>query len=234
MSALAPVPLLGAAVPYYEWDVAFRYSHLLLVGLGTTLEISVIVMALGLVLGIFVAAGRLSKNPWINKSVAAYIELFRGTPALVQLVWFYYCLPIFLGISLPGFTAIVVALTLNVAAFYGEAYRSGIQALPKDQIDSADVLGLSYLQRLRYVVVPQAFRIVIPVLLSLSISLFKDTSLVSTLGIGDLMYQGRVLATETYRPIEILTTVAAIYFVIAFPVSMMTRRLEVHLSRAYR
>ena len=110
--------------------------------------------------------------------MAAYIELFRGTPALVQLVWFYYCLPIFLGVSLPGYTAIVVALTLNVSAFYGEAYRSGIQALPKDQIDSADVLGLSYFQRLRYVVAPQAFRIVIPVLLSLSISLFKDTSLV--------------------------------------------------------
>jgi polar amino acid transport system permease protein len=234
MSGLAPRMPFGAVVPYFEWDVAFRYSHLLLVGLGTTLQISAIVMALGLVLGIFVAAGRLSKNPWINKSVAAYIELFRGTPALVQLVWFYYCLPIFLGVSLPGFTAIVVALTLNVAAFYGEAYRSGIQALQKDQIDSADVLGLSYLQRLRYVVVPQAFRIVIPVLLSLSISLFKDTSLVSTLGIGDLMYQGRVVATETYRPIEILTSVAAMYFLIAFPVSLLTRRLEVHLSRAYR
>jgi polar amino acid transport system permease protein len=234
MFGLAPATPLGSVVPYFEWGVAFRYSHLLLVGLGMTLQISAIVMALGLVLGIFVAAGRLSKNPWINKSVAAYIELFRGTPALVQLVWFYYCLPIFLGVSLPGFTAIVVALTLNVAAFYGEAYRSGIQALPKDQIDSADVLGLSYLQRLRYVVVPQAFRIVIPVLLSLSISLFKDTSLVSTLGIGDLMYQGRVVATETYRPIEILTSVAAMYFVIAFPVSMLTRRLELHLSRAYR
>jgi polar amino acid transport system permease protein len=218
----------------FEWGLAFRYLPLLVQGLVTTLKISALIIALGLVLGLFVAGGRLSKNPLINGPVSAYVELFRGTPALVQLVWFYYCLPIFLGISLPGFTAIVVALTLNVAAFYGEAYRSGIQALPRDQMDSADVLGLSYFQKMSYVVVPQAFRLVIPVLLSLSISLFKDTSLVSTLGVGDLMYQGRVVATQTYRPIEILTSVAVIYFIIAFPISMLTRRLELRLSRMYR
>jgi polar amino acid transport system permease protein len=218
----------------FEWGLALRYLPLLLQGLLTTLQISAVIIALGLVLGLFVAGGRLSKNPFINGPVSAYVELFRGTPALVQLVWFYYCLPIFLGISLPGFTAIVVALTLNVAAFYGEAYRSGIQALSKDQIDSADVLGLSYFQKMYYVIVPQAFRLVIPVLLSLSISLFKDTSLVSTLGVGDLMYQGRVVATQTYRPIEILTSVAVIYFIIAFPISMLTRRLEIRLGRVYR
>jgi polar amino acid transport system permease protein len=218
----------------FDWGLALRYLPLLMRGLATTLEISALIIALGLVLGLFVAGGRLSRSPLINGPVSAYVELFRGTPALVQLVWFYYCLPIFLGISLPGLTAIVVALTLNVAAFYGEAYRSGIQALPRDQVDSADVLGLSYLQRMRYVIVPQAFRLVIPVLLSLSISLFKDTSLVSTLGVADLMYQGRVVATETYRPIEILTSVAAIYFLMAFPVSMLTRRLELRLGRMYR
>jgi polar amino acid transport system permease protein len=219
---------------YFEWGLALRYLPLLVQGLLITLKISAVIIALGLVLGLFVAGGRLSKNPLINGPVSAYVELFRGTPALVQLVWFYYCLPIFLGISMPGFTAIVVALTLNVAAFYGEAYRSGIQALSKDQIDSADVLGLSYFQKMYYVIVPQAFRLVIPVLLSLSISLFKDTSLVSTLGVGDLMYQGRVVATQTYRPIEILTSVAVIYFIIAFPVSMLTRRLEIRLGRVYR
>jgi polar amino acid transport system permease protein len=218
----------------FEWGLALRYLPLLIQGLLTTLKISAVIIALGLVLGLFVAGGRLSKNPFINGPVSAYVELFRGTPALVQLVWFYYCLPIFLGINLPGFTAIVVALTLNVAAFYGEAYRSGIQALSKDQIDSADVLGLSYFQKMYYVIVPQAFRLVIPVLLSLSISLFKDTSLVSTLGVGDLMYQGRVVATQTYRPIEILTSVAVIYFVIAFPISMLTRRLEIRMARVYR
>ena len=215
---------------YFDWGLAVRYLPLLVQGLLTTLKISAIVITLGLVLGIFVAAGRLSKDPKISKPVAAYIEIFRGTPALVQLVWFYYCLPIFLGVNLPGYSAIVVALTLNVAAFYGEAYRSGIQALGKDQIDSADVLGLSYFHKMCYVIVPQAFRMVIPVLLSLSISLFKDTSLVSTLGVGDLMYQGRVVATQTYRPIEILTSVAAIYFLVAFPVSVLTRRLELRLG----
>src|ERR1700737_1637952 len=173
---------------YFEWGLALRYLPLLVQGLLITLKISAVIIALGLVLGLFVAGGRLSKNPLINGPVSAYVELFRGPPALVQLVWFYYCLPIFLGINLPGFTAIVVALTLNVAAFYGEAYRSGIQALSKDQIDSADVLGLSYLQKMYYVIVPQAFRLFSPGLLSLSISLFKDTSLVSTLGVGGLIF----------------------------------------------
>jgi len=219
---------------YFDWGLAVRYLPLLVQGLLTTLKISAIVIALGLVLGIFVAAGRLSKDPKISKPVAAYIEIFRGTPALVQLVWFYYCLPIFLGVNLPGYSAIVVALTLNVAAFYGEAYRSGIQALGKDQIDSADVLGLSYFHKMCYVIVPQAFRMVIPVLLSLSISLFKDTSLVSTLGVGDLRYQVRVVAMMTYRPIEILTSVAAMYLLIALPVSILTRRLELRLARAFR
>src|SRR6266550_4502195 len=172
---------------YFDWGLAVRYLPLLVQGLLTTLKISAIVITLGLVLGIFVAAGRLSKDPKISKPVAAYIEIFRGT-----------------------------------------------QALGKDQIDSADVLGLSYFHKMCYVIVPQAFRMVIPVLLSLSISLFKDTSLVSTLGVGDLMYQGRVVATQTYRPIEILTSVAAIYFLIAFPVSVLTRRLELRLARAFR
>src|SRR5581483_6573137 len=182
-----------------DWGVALRYWPLLAKGLLLTFQITILVTVLGLLLGIVVAAGRLARQRWISRPVAGYIELFRGTPALIQLYWFYYCLPIFLGVRLPGLTAIIVALTLNVAAFYGEALRIGV-----------------------------------PVLLSLTISLFKDTSLVSALGVADLMYQARVVSTETYRPIEIFTTAALVYFAVATPLSMLTRRLELRLARVNR
>jgi len=211
-----------------DWGVAFRYWPLLAKGLLLTFQVTVAVTILGLVLGILVAAGRLARRGWINKPVAAYVEVFRGTPALIQLYWFYYCLPIFLGIRLPGLTAVVVALTLNVGAFYGEALRSGIQT------EAADIIGLSYFQKMVYVVIPQALRIVVPVLLSLTVSLFKDTSLVSALGVADLMYQARVVSTETYHPIEIFTAAAVIYFLVATPLSTLTRRLELRMARVNR
>jgi polar amino acid transport system permease protein len=216
----------------WTWGIVPRALPALLRGLELTLLITVVVIVLGFGLGIFVAAGRLARNPLVNKPVAAYIEFFRGTPALVQLVWIYYCLPIVLGLELPSVASIVLALTLNVGAFYGEAIRAGIQAVPRDQTESADILGLSYVDKMRYVVLPQAFRIIIPVALSQSISLFKDTALVSTLGVADLMYQARVIATETYRPLEILTVAALIYFVLAFPCTIATRVLELRLARA--
>lgn len=214
----------------WAWRIIPRALPVLFQGLRMTLEITVAVIALGFLLGILVAAGRLARNPLINKTVAAYIEFFRGTPALVQLVWVYYCLPIVLGLELPSFASIVVALTLNVGAFYGETIRAGIQAIPRDQAEAADILGLSYPAKMRFVVLPQAFRIIIPVALSQSISLFKDTSLVSTLGVADLMYQARVLSTETYRPLEILTVAALIYFILAFPCTVVTRVLELRLA----
>lgn len=215
----------------WAWRIIPRALPVLFQGLWMTLAITVAVIILGFLLGILVAAGRLARSPFINKPVAAYIEFFRGTPALVQLVWVYYCLPIVLGLELPSFASIVVALTLNVGAFYGEAIRAGIQAIPRDQVEAADILGLSYPDKMRFVVLPQAFRVIIPVALSQSISLFKDTSLVSTLGVADLMYQARVLATETYRPLEILTVAALIYFVLAFPCTVATRVLELRLAR---
>ena len=218
----------------YEWAwwIVPRAMPALMKGLQLTLLITVAVIVLGFLLAILVAAGRLARSPLINKPVAAYIEFFRGTPALVQLVWVYYCLPIVLGIELPSIASIVLALTLNIAAFYGEAIRAGIQAIPRDQSESADILGLSYVDKMRYVILPQGFRIIIPVVLSQSISLFKDTALVSTLGVADLMYQARVVATETYRPLEILTVAAMIYFVLAFPCTVATRLLELRLARA--
>lgn len=217
----------------YRWDfgVVTPFFGTFAEGLGYTLQIAIITIVLGLLLGIVVAAARLSSVLAVRSLTTVYVEVMRGTPLLVQLFWFYYALPIVTGIQLPAFETVVLALTLNVGAFYGEAFRSGIQAIPREQVETADVLGLNYVQRMRFVIVPQAFRIVLPVLISISVSLFKDTSLVSVLGVNELMYTSRTISTDTYRPLEVYTTAAIIYFIVAFPVTIIMRRYEIYLSR---
>lgn len=215
----------------FSFDIIWENIDVFISGLLITLQITGISIVLGFLLGTFVAILRLSRNFVLSKVTAAYVEFFRCTPVLVQLVWIFFVLPIILGIELTSFISSIIALTLYVGAIYGEAFRSGIQGIAKDQVDAAVALGLSPAQRMRYVILPQAVRIVIPVLLSNSISLFKESSLVSTVGMNDLMYNGRILSATTYRPIEILTTVAIIYFLVAFPVTLITRKLEVRLAK---
>lgn len=215
----------------FSFDIIWKNLDVLFTGLLTTLQVTGISMLLGFLLGILVAVFRLSRNFVVTKVAAAYIEFFRCTPVLVQLVWVFYCLPIVLRVELGNYVSSIIALTLYVGAIYGEAFRSGIQGVEEDQIDATIALGLSPVQRMRYVILPQAIRIVIPVLLSNSVSLFKESSLVSTVGMSDLMYMGRILSASTYRPIEILTTVGVIYFIVAFPATLVTRKLEVALAK---
>lgn len=214
----------------FQWYVVSRYFPALLDGMEVTLKITIISIVLGLILGMIIAIARLSKNKIISIIASGYIELFRCTPVLVQIIWIFYCLPIFFNIELSGMVSGIVALTLNVAAFYAEAYRSGIQAIKSDQYDAAEALGFNKFQTLRYIIVPQAVMIIIPVILSNSVSLFKESSLVSTVAIADLMYQGRLVSTRIYRPIEILTVVAIMYFVVAFPLTVLVRKIEEKIS----
>jgi polar amino acid transport system permease protein len=216
----------------WQWNSVIPYIPALLQGLELTLEITLMSVALGFILGIPVAVCRMSSFWPLRTLTIIYIEFFRGTPTLIQLVWIYYALPILTGLQLPDIASVVIALSANAAAFYGEAYRSGILSVAREQYDSADVLNLGGLQTLRYVVLPQATRIMIPVFVSLSVSLFKESSLVSTLGVVDLMYQARIIATTTYRPFEILTVAAAIYFLVAYPVTILSRQLERSLKVA--
>ena len=222
--------------PPYSWDFGIVPAYLptLRSGLAVTLLITGYSILLGAALGLFVAIGRLSKTSAVRLPVTAYIELMRGTPVLVQLVWVFYALPILTGLKLPGVESAILAFTLNLGAFYGEAFRAGIQSVPQEQVETAEALGLSHRQRMQYVIVPQAARNVLPVLLSTSLNLFKDTSLVSFIGVQDLMFAGNSAAINTYRPMEILSTVALIYLIVAFPTTVLVRRLEIHVSRHLR
>ena len=215
----------------FSFSVIWENLDALLLGLLRTLHITGIGIGLGIILGALIALLRLSRNFVISKLAAIYIEIFRSTPALIQLVWIFYCVPILTGIELGTYASAIMALSLYGGALFGETFRSGIQGVDKDQIDGAIALGLSRIQRIIYIILPQASRIVIPVLLSVSVSIFKESSLVSTVGMNDLMYIGRIVSSATMRPVEILTAVAVLYFIIAFPVTVLTRKIELIIAK---
>ncbi|MFC9502856.1 amino acid ABC transporter permease [Streptomyces sp. NPDC057002] len=198
----------------------------LLDGLWLTLEISAIVIAASTVLGFPLAVARMSKIEVIRWPAQFYIEVFRCTPLLIQLLWVFYAMPALLETTFPAKLSIIMALTAHLTAFMAETYRAGMQSVPVEQIEAARMLRLGRVQILRHIIVPQAFRQQIPTILSLNVSMFKDTSLVSALGQADLTFQGNVLSSQTYRPMEIFTLVALMYFVIAFPATLLTSYIE--------
>jgi polar amino acid transport system permease protein len=210
----------------FDWNFVFNSIPAVLGGLVTTLEIAALTIVLSMVLAVPVAMARMAEFDLVRWLAQGYIEIFRCTPMLVQLFWIYFALPALTGVTIPGFASAVIALTANLTAFMAEAYRSGFQAVPVEQIEAGKMLRLNSIQRLRYIILPQAMRQQIPVILSLNISMFKDTALVSTIAVADLMFKANTLATQSYKALEVLSLAAAMYFAIAFPVSLLTSHLE--------
>jgi polar amino acid transport system permease protein len=199
-------------------------------GINATLAVTLGALALGVAIGLPCGMARLSHRRWLFAPAVAYIEVFRNTPALVQLIWIYYCLPILTGINMSAAVSCTLALGLNAAAYIAEIFRAGIQGVDRGQVDAARSVGMSYLQTLRKVVLPQAFRRMIPAFVNETVSLVKYSSLVSVLGVADLTYQAQALSTTTYRPIEEFTFIALVYFVICTVLSWLARRLELRMA----
>ena len=212
----------------YHIDLFYILNGLgpLLQGLLVTVELTVVANIIGLSLGFVLALLVMSDVAVVRWIVTLFIEFFRCTPALIQIVWFFYCVPILFHIYFGAVTMGILALGFNLAAFNAEAYRAAIQAVQRDQMDATIALGLSPLHRILYVVLPQAFRASIPVLVTNGIGTFQQSALVAVVAIPDLMYMGKSLATETYRPIETFTVVALIYFAVSFPVSRLVNVYE--------
>jgi len=210
----------------FDWSGVVENFPDLLHGLLTTLEITGIVAVLSMILAVPVGFARMSDVVIVRWTAQAYIEAFRCTPMLVQLFVIFYALPALFGVTLPGFTSAVIALTANMTAFTAEALRSGFQSVPVEQIEAAKMLRLNAFERTRHIILPQALRQQLPVLLSLNISMFKDTALVSTIAVNDLMFEANEIAQQSYRSFEPLITAAFIYFIIAFPASVFASRLE--------
>ncbi len=212
----------------YEWsfDFLWRYRWLFVTGIEVTLAYTAGTILLGLILGLAVGIARLSKSRLINWPLIAFIEAFRCTPILVQIVWFYYALPVILNIQIPAIAAATMVLTFYTAAFYAEIFRGGIISIEPGQWDAARALGLSRWHMMRQVILPQAIKRMIPPFMNQSIIQLKNTSLVSTIAVPDLLYQGQLITADTYRPLETYTIVALVYFVLLFPATVFAQWYE--------
>ena len=218
----------------YNWDFTFlwMYRWLLIKGLGFTLLYTIGSIAFGLIIGLLVGLLRLSRNWLVTLPLIAYIEAFRCTPLLVQIIWFYYAFPVLVGIDMPAVVAGLLVLSLYTGAFYAEIFRGGVISIERGQWDAARAIGMRHVEVLRRVILPQAIKRMIPPFLNQSIIQLKNTSLVSTIAVSDLLYQGQLITSATYRPLETYTTVAMIYFAILFPLTLFAQGVEYRLQRS--
>jgi polar amino acid transport system permease protein len=207
------------------------YWSALLFGLATTLKLTVICVFLGMLLGFVLSLMRTSESRVLYAAGSVYVEFFRGTPVLIQIFWIFFCLPIVLHVDIGSMVSAIIALSLYMGAISCETFRAAMKSIARDQHDACVALGLGRLAKITHVIFPQTILRAIPTLLSNTVSLFKESSLVSAVGMSDLLYVGQNIATRTYHPVEILTTVALIYFVIAFPLTRAVTIVEQRLLR---
>jgi polar amino acid transport system permease protein len=212
----------------YVWDfgILTKYSHLFWLGIGWTMAYTVGTIALGTLIGLVVGILRLRRYPVIDWLLVAYIELFRCTPLLVQIIWFYYAFPVVIGVNIPAHVAAMTVLSLYGGAFYAEIVRGSIASISRGQWDAARALGLSSWRLLRLVIIPQALKPMLAPYVNQSVTQLKNTSLVSVIAVPDLVYNATLINADTYRPLEVYTVVALIYFAILFPATLIARRLE--------
>lgn len=210
----------------FDFSVVLDFRHALFLGLLVTLKLTAICLILGTILGFLVALARTSGNKVLFVISTAYVTVFRGTPVLIQLFWIFFCLPLLLGIEMSNAASAVLSLTLFMGAVTSETFRASFNFVGKDQYDASVALGLPYRVQVVNVVLPQALLRSVPTLLSNCTSLFKESALVSTVGMTDLLFVSQNIANRTGHPVEILTAAALIYFAIAFPITRAVTRLE--------
>ncbi|AEF95109.1 polar amino acid ABC transporter, inner membrane subunit [Desulfotomaculum nigrificans CO-1-SRB] len=212
-------------------QVIFDALPALLVGLKLTIELTALAVFFGCIIGLFIALARISGIGILKSLAVAYTEFFRGTPLLVQLFMVFFGLPQLIGHPVNAFSVAVVACSLNSGAYVAEIFRAGIQSIERGQMEAARSLGMTYAQAMRYIILPQAFKRVIPPLGNEFIAMMKDTSLVSVIGLAELARTGQLIIATTYRAIEIWLAVALIYLIMTllishFFVHRMERRLK--------
>ncbi len=210
----------------FDFSVISQNAPLLWQGFLITLYYTVITIVAGMIIGLVVGLIQLTPyRPlvWLGR---VYVEFFRNIPLLVILLWTYYALPIFMGLNITKGWAGFVALSCYVGAFYAEILRAGVQSIDPGQTDAATAIGMSYGQRMRRIILPQAFRRMVPPLAGQSIIQMKNTTLLSIITVPDLLYQASYISSFTYRPMEIYTAIGIIYVVVLTPLTLLARRLE--------
>ena len=214
----------------FNFDLVVNSFPLLLVGAGVTIKITALSVALGVVIGLFVGIARISRIKILRVLAAIYVDFFRGTPLLVQIFLVYFALPVITGQRVDPFVAAIVSCGINSGAYVAEIFRAGIQSIDKGQMEAGRSLGMTWVQTMRYIIVPQAFKRVIPPLGNEFIALLKDSSLVSVIGFEELTRRGQLIIAKTYGSLEIWISVAVIYLAMTLTIS----RFVAYLERRYK
>ncbi len=197
----------------FDVELIVRSFPLLLAGAAVTIQITALSVGFGLLIGMFVGIARLSKLLPVRAAAAVYVDFIRGTPLLVQIFLIYFALPILLGARIDPFIAAITACSINSGAYVAEIFRAGIQSIDKDQMEAGRSLGMTWPQTMRHIILPQAFKRIIPPLGNEFIAMLKDSSLVSVIGFEELTRRGQLIIARTYGSFEIWLTVAFIYLV---------------------
>jgi His/Glu/Gln/Arg/opine family amino acid ABC transporter permease subunit len=200
-----------------DWSVVWQYRWTLFEGALVTIALTLLTMTFAIPGGILLASMRLSGSRLLSAASACFVEFFRNVPLILLVYWAFYVMPMALDITFSAFTTGLIALCLNVSAYNSETFRAGINSIRKGQSEAGLALGMSRAEVFRQIVLPQAWRRVLPVLASTWVSLFKDTSLVSVIAVGDLAHNAMQVRSQTFRVLEVLSAMAAIYWLLGYP-----------------
>uniref|UniRef100_UPI000D34232C amino acid ABC transporter permease n=1 Tax=unclassified Variovorax TaxID=663243 RepID=UPI000D34232C len=212
----------------FTWDFSSVVQNypVLLKGLGMTALLWGIAFPVSMLLGLAISLGARSRFGALRALMRVYVEVFRNTPVIIQLIWFFYAFPILTGYQLSPVAAALCGLILNASAYCSEIFRGGMASIPNGQWEGARAVGMSHAQALRRIIVPQVLARMLPAFTNRGIELAKNTSIASVIAVQELMYQGRALSSAYYRPLETLTAVAVIYFVLIYPGAFWASRFE--------
>lgn len=216
----------------FDFSIVADTFPLLLKGAGLTLQITAMSVGLGLIFGLIMGMAELSKNPLFRIPAKVYVDFIRGTPLLIQIFIIYFALPTILGTRIDPFIAAVAACSLNSTAYIAEIFRAGIQSISQGQLRAGLSLGMTHAQTMRYIILPQAIKRIIPPLGNEFIAMLKDSSLVSVIGFEELTRSGQLVIAETYATLEIWSVVAILYLVMTLTIAQLVRFIEkrYHLS----
>src|SRR4029453_19214657 len=216
----------------HVWNFApvWANADLLALGLLNTLKVTGAALAFGVPLGLVLALMRLSPRRWLAWPASAVVEGFRTTPPLVPLFWFFFALPNLIHVEMPPCVAAVLTFSIQSAAFFAEVFRGGIVSIERGQWEAALAIGMTRRQTLRRIILPQAVKRMIPAFMERSIELMKTTTLVATISYADLLFQANEVAQKTFRPLEVVSAAALLYFAVIFAASLLAQRLERRLA----
>jgi glutamate/aspartate transport system permease protein len=208
------------------FDAVTRNLTFLIGGFGVTLQLTCFALAGGIVLGMLVGLGRISRNKWVYYPVTLYVNLIRNIPLILVIFWFYFVMPIIAGRPLNPFTSAVISFIIFEATYFGEIFRAGYQSISKDQINAAYSTGLTYSQTARYVLIPIAFRRMLPSLITQSIITFQDTSLAFVIGLQEFVRRTSIVDNLEVRSIQLFGFVAVVFFIFCFIGSRISLHFE--------